>query len=398
MPEPLVERAAGRPGMVQLVALECVALAVAVAAYLFGSVSGAVPAAAAALALLVVFGRPGGRWAYEDLAARYLLGRRRRGASRAVAGGLGHRYAALTTLAPGLSIVTASDRGRPVGIGRDQLGWFAALALSPRDGLAAGEAGGVRLSSLATVVADDAVPVTSCQLLIRQTPVVSPAVDPGTLAARSYRSLVDALAVPAQREVWIALRLAPTDAAVAAASRGGGVAGVHRALLSVLGRIGSALHAGKVGYQVLDGAGLLRALDTTCVPAPGGDATGAPAREHWNRWQTGAAVHVSFAVEYRPGGRAEVPLTEWAHIPQATAVTTALVLRRPRAGRSGPAGVQLRTLVRVSAPAESIGACLKHLTDTANWLGVRLVRLDGEQAAAAYATAPTGAPIGLLPW
>jgi ESX secretion system protein EccE len=399
MPEPSAERAAGRPGVAQWVAVECVLLVAALAAYQVRSVAAAVPAAAAAIVLLAVIGRPGRRWTYEELAAWALLRRRRREVARALAGPVGHRHATLAALAPDLSVVTASDRGRPVGVGRDQLGWFAALALSPRDGLSGSGEGGLRLGPLAALVADKSVPVSSCQLLFRQTAMPGPAVDPGAPAASSYRRLVGALAVPAQREVWIALRLTPADAAIAAASRGGGVAGVHRALLSVLGRIGATLHADKVEHRVLDALGLLRALNTTCVPEVAGRAVpGLATLEHWDRWQTGAAVHVSFAVEYRSRGRTGAPLVEWAYVPGAIAVTTALVIRRQRAGRDAPAGVLLRTVVRVSAPPESIEACVKHLAASADSLGVRLVRLDGEQAAAVYATAPTGAPIGLQPW
>jgi hypothetical protein len=53
-----------------------------------------------------------------------------------------------------------------------------------------------------------------------------------------------------------------------------------------------------------------------------------------------------------------------------------------------------RMLVRVVATPETIDDCQRQIAADARRLGVRLVRLDGEQAAAVYATTPTAASLG----
>ncbi len=78
-------------------------------------------------------------------------------------------------------------------------------------------------------------------------------------------------------------------------------------------------------------------------------------------------------------------------VPGSSAVSAAVVF--------GSVGAQsVVTLVRVAAPPGDLAGCVTALLDTAGRLGVTLARLNGEQAAGVYATAPTGAPIGLARW
>jgi hypothetical protein len=65
-------------------------------------------------------------------------------------------------------------------------------------------------------------------------------------------------------------------------------------------------------------------------------------------------------------------------------VTVATVLR-PHGERAGLLGV-----VRVVAPSDRLRATTRQLSTNAGQLGLRLRRLDGDQATGVYATAPTG--------
>jgi hypothetical protein len=109
-------------------------------------------------------------------------------------------------------------------------------------------------------------------------------------------------------------------------------------------------------------------------------------------------VHVCFAVTGWPPGGSPDLLSQFARVPGTASVSTAVVLGAiRRAGRDqGPVGA--RTLVRVTAAPRTAGACLREVQTVARKLGVRLVRLDGEHAAAVYATTPTAAPYGWRTW
>jgi hypothetical protein len=52
--------------------------------------------------------------------------------------------------------------------------------------------------------------------------------------------------------------------------------------------------------------------------------------------------------------------------------------------------IDIRCLIRVAAPPAEINKACKTVTREAGRLRMRLLRLDGEQAPAVYASAPTG--------
>ncbi|BCB88302.1 type VII secretion protein EccE [Phytohabitans suffuscus] len=388
-------RPAGRVGAAQLVAVEAVLVAVAAAAYALPLAAAGVIGTVAAAGLLGAAVRFRGRWGYEVAAARWRLGRRRR-ATRWAAGGAAPG-AALAVLAPELSLTTARDRTGAVGVGEDALGWFAAVAVLPHDGLARGAAGQLRLDRLARLAADPAFPAGTLQVVTRRAPAFGD--DPRAPYARSYAELRQALGVPHPLDIWLAVRLGARDGAAAAADRGGGRAGVRRALSAAVSRVGGELTAMGLAHRVLDAGSLRLALIVACGPPVPGPA---PLRESWSRLRAGGEAHVCFAVRSWPARTPGDLLARLADVPPATAVHTALLLgaSRPETAHQGggATGVAAQTVIRVVAPAEATAACVKHLRSTAGALGVRLVRLNGEHAAGVYATAPTGAATGLVPW
>lgn len=384
-------RPAGRVGAAQLVVVEVVAIAAAAAVFALPPAAAGVVGAVVAAGLLGAAVRFRGRWGYEVVGARWRLARRRRAARQEAGAG-----AAIGLLAPELTLATARDRGGAVGIGEDGAGWFAAVAVLPHDGLARGAATELRLDRLARLAADPAFPAGVLQVVTRRAPAPAAGDDPRASYARSYSELRRALGVPGPLDIWLAVRLGPRDGAAAAADRGGGRAGVHRALAAAVSRVGSELAAMGIAYRVLDADSLRLALTVACGPLSPG-----PARESWSRWQAGTEAHVCFAVRGWPERGAGDPFARLTDVPSATSVHAALLLTPSRAddqsGGDG-GGVAAQTVVRVAAATGDVSACVKHLHATAATLGVRLVRLNGEQAAGVYATTPTGAATGLVPW
>ncbi|MET8254826.1 type VII secretion protein EccE, partial [Micromonospora sp. NPDC005197] len=156
----------GRIGPVlvgQLVVLEVCALAVWAAtagpSWLLATV-----AALAVAVVVAAFARRGGRWWFDDLLLRRRLRHRRERAAAALAGGtaVDPRLAAL---APELGVIELTDRGTRLGIGQDEQGWFAAVALQPVTGAAVGSVDAATVDRALRVLADFSAPVSRAQVV-----------------------------------------------------------------------------------------------------------------------------------------------------------------------------------------------------------------------------------------
>ncbi|MBO0870870.1 MAG: hypothetical protein J2P15_20135, partial [Micromonosporaceae bacterium] len=186
---------------------------------------------------------------------------------------------------------------------------------------------------------------------------------------------------------------------------------IHRALSTVLSRVGVALADRGLRHVVLDADGLRQALAVGFGPEmairqPGTDArAGRPGRrlrEAWTAWLGPAATHVCFAVRHWPAKPPQNLLTALGQIQDALAVTVAVTVR----GRSAPASpatgqsgrVATHTLIRVVAPPSVAETCARRVRVAAARLGIHLRRLNGEHAAGVYATVPNAATIGGGPW
>jgi type VII secretion protein EccE len=133
--------------------------------------------------------------------------------------------------------------------------------------------------------------------------------------------------------------------------------------------------------QLLDAEGLLDALAQACALGTGERSRAA--REDWGAWATARLAHACFWVRQWPAAHAAGALP--GALAGTLAATTVAVMLEP-----GEDGIELRCLVRVSAPANQLAAACAAVSDAAERAGARLFRLDGEQAPAVYATAPTG--------
>ena len=160
---------------------------------------------------------------------------------------------------------------------------------------------------------------------------------------------------------------------------------MHRALAAALGRIEKTLSAASVRHRVLDADGLRSAVAHACGMDLATALTGAgrSMRERWASWTAAGLAHASFTVTRWPASADHTLLAALARIP-AHAVSISLSVRRS-GDRTAFSGV-----VRVVTTPDRLRAGVRGLNRTASRLGVRLRRLDGEQAPAVYASAPTG--------
>jgi type VII secretion protein EccE len=397
-------RRAGRFGAAQAVTIELAVMVAAAAFYALPFPVAVATAAAALLVAVVLLIRVGRRWWYEAVAARLRMRRRRRVGSHAAraARTAGPYRAEFAALAPYLAIHPVNDRRTSFGVGTDELGWFAAIAVTPPDALSSpvlgpglgpfpgGGAAALRLDWLARMVAEPSAVPTAVQVVVRHTPLPHAVIDPLSLCALSYQELRSMLAVPSQRDVWVAVRLGLDDGLLAA--EGGDLGGIHRALAAALSRIGAMLTTLGLDHRVLDAAELRQALIGAYGPDPydGRPVRIPPARESWSRWRSVRAVHVCFAVGGSPSRLTPDLLAELAHVPGAVSVSTAVSF----VAASPDDRASARMVIRVVAAPDAVTACLRQLRAGARNLGLSLVRLDGEQAAAVYATTPTAVPAG----
>ncbi|WP_089017965.1 type VII secretion protein EccE [Micromonospora coriariae] len=356
----------GRVGPVlvgQLVVLELCALAVWAAgtgpSWLLATVG-----TAAALVVLATFARRGGRWWFEDLLLRRRLRRRRERAAAALAGGA-VSDPRLAALAPELSVIELTDRGTRLGIGQDDQGWFAAVALQPTTGAVVGSVEASTVDQALRVLADFAAPVSRAQV-VAHTLVWYPA--PGAPPA-------------AHRTVWVALRLTVRDARVEAVSRGGGLPGVHRTLAAGIGRLGKALTAAGLAHRPL-GRDELRAA---VVSAAGLDLVPEPPAESWQGLRGGGWTHRCLSLR----GRSDAPLG-----PLVDAITATSAPSHTVAAAVSPDGRVAAPLLRVAAMDNHVEALVKVVRDIAQRAGTPARPVDGQHGPGVYASAPVAAVLG----
>jgi len=308
-------------------------------------------AAAAAAILIGTFGRTGDRWWYEAVTGQRRFRRRRQlAAAHVVAAAVDGRpgpphLAWLRTLAPGLSLRPVEVGGATVGVGQDPYGWFAA-------------------AEVGSLWEDDApggaeVPFADLATLIQAGP------------DRQAVSTVQVAAVPAGtsiRPAWVAVRISPAQAV--ALERTGGESAVLRAVAAAALRAARTLDRHGWPARSLDPDGLLSAL----VEATGLDG---PPQEHWKTWRSGRLVHTCYEVTGWEPARGML-----AH--GVRRIVVAFSAAEPT------------ILALVAGETATLARICREVTQSVEGTGLRLRRLDGDQAPAMYACAPTGVPAALI--
>lgn len=359
------------PAVGQLVAVEVAAFAIA--AVVGRGLLLPIVVAFAVLVTLLLLGRWRGRWWYQQIPLRLRYRRARRGAR----GGVDPRRGALRELAPRLSAADVTERDATYGLGYDGAGWFAVIEV--RDAA-------VPLSALAELLDDR---LTRLTVSYRYRVAPTPRLTAWAPAAMSYQDGSAKLAgrvPPGDAATHLCLRLDTRDAVTAADSRGGGTAGVSRALAAALRRAERVLSAAGAAHRTLRADELLAALTTSVGLAP----VALPGRRiapGWDRCDVDGYRQVSYQVTGWPprAGRLDALLATGP-----TAWTTLTLVLGPRTGTTDDAELPLRGYLRVAAPPDAFGAATESLAKAAALHGVTLRRLDGEQHTALYATAPTG--------
>lgn len=371
------------------IALVEIAVLAAVAVASRGPVPGLIGGVGGALVILFALARRHHRWWLEDTVMSRRL-RRRRGAALDPAAS--PALAALRSLAPRLTIrdVSAPDGAR-VGVGADEAGWFAAVALTPA-APAHHEAAPIPLDALVGLLADADQPGAVLQLVTHTVAAPSLELHHASPASSSYRQLTTAHGsppMPAYRESIVVARLDAvalaealldhtTDPGAAAAL----VAGLGRRVARSLRRFG-------IACRVLDADELLRALARSCDVEPATGAEPGPMREEWTQWHSARLTHRTFWLKTWPAAEQVGPLLERMTAVPAAQSDLAIVLE-PGGGED----VAIRLLIRMAAPPEVLPELTTVLLDTAAQAGGELVALDGEQGPGVYATAPTGGGAG----
>jgi type VII secretion protein EccE len=152
-----------------------------------------------------------------------------------------------------------------------------------------------------------------------------------------------------------------------AAERSGGVTAIERSVAAAAMRAARTLDGHGWPARTVGTDGLLTAL----VEATGLDG---PPQEHWSVWRSGRLARTHYGVS---GWTAE-------HGTLACGVTQLAV--------SFTRGGEPAVLAAVAAQPTALARLSRDVVAACVAAGVRLRRLDGEQAPAAYATAPTAVP------
>lgn len=366
----------GRFGRTQLVVVEVAVVAVGLAVISGAMIAMIVTGVSALAVLLLGCGRSGGRWSYQVFAARTALRKRRSAAQNRQRDG--HQPV-------DIQLHNHEDRGSLLGIGQDDRGWFAAVAVGGDDAMISPDPTPIPLDRLTRLLDEGSARPSALQIVtlrVSETDA-SPA---RSACAESYRELTQSLVGGAgglaAELTWIAVRLDTSDALVATVERGGGLEGVAKALAAAIGRVVKLLAGAGITYRVLDGEALLDALQASCGFDPVA-TRGTGLGERWRDWLVGELAQRSFEVNDWPSQPAVGSLGQLMAAPADRLVVSVTL-------RPGDSQLRIGTIVRVMTSPPALTATCQRVTDHAARIGFRLRPLHGLHGPAILASAPTG--------
>jgi type VII secretion protein EccE len=385
-PSPVVLLRRRRPGHIGLLSLTQLLLAeLLLVGVLAAAGAGWIVMVAAAVvvaaAMSVLFWRRRGRWWTERLALSRGV-RRRRGATPSR--NPDPRLAALHVVAPGLAVSTyeASD-GERVGVARDDSGWFGVAAVMQPQFARSSSFGRLPLDRLAQGLREMGQPGAVVQLVVQSVPAPTNDIDSRNRCVLSYQELLGQHGtVPADRIVWLSVRVDERRYLDAWVNESDPVDQAPAVVAALVRRMGRVMRRDGVNYQALDTDGLLdalvRSLDLERDPAA------EPPKEAWESWRSAHLTHASFWVSHwPPADQAAEMLEQLAAVPAAaTSLSFTLDAHEDF--------TDFRCIVRVSTKDYGLDAAASAVREIVHRFGGSVLRLDGEQVPAAYATAPTG--------
>jgi type VII secretion protein EccE len=340
-----------------------------------------VVAVAGAVAMWVLFWRRRGRWWTERLSISRALNRRR---DAAASRHPDPRLAALHVVAPGLEVTThEASSGERVGIGRDESGWFGVAAMSQPLFARAGAFPRLPLDRLAQVLREMDQPGSVVQLVVQSVPAPTSDIDARNQCVMSYQQLLSKHGiVPADRIVWVSVRVDEQRFLSAWVDDSDPIDQAPAVVAALVRRMGRVMRGDGITYQALDADGLLDALVRSLDLER--DPTAEPPKETWENWRSAHLMHASFWISNWPQPDQAAPMLEQIAAIPAASTTLSLTLD-PHEEYT-----DFRCLVRISTKEFGLAAATTAIHDIVRRAGGSVVRLDGEQVPAAYATAPTG--------
>jgi type VII secretion protein EccE len=221
------------------------------------------------------------------------------------------------------------------------------------------------------------------QVVVHSVPAPTSEIDSRNRCVSSYRELLGQHgAVPADRNVWISVRVEEQRFVAAWADEADPVEQAPAVVAALLRRMGRVMRRDVVGYQPLDADGLLdtlvRSLDLEQDPSA------EQPTETWEQWRSAHLTHASFWVSnWPPTDQAAAMLEQIAAVPAAsTSVSLVLDAREEH--------TDFRCIVRVATRQYGLAAAAAAVEEVVERFGGAVLRLDGEHAPAVYASAPTG--------
>lgn len=334
-----------------------------------------------AVAMWGLFWRRRGRWWTERLLLARGL-RRRKGAT--ASRNPDPRLAALHIVAPGLAVSTyeASD-GERVGVGRDESGWFATAAVVQPQFGRSGSFGRLPLDRLTQVLREMGQPGSVVQIVVQSVPAPTNDIDSRNRCVLSYEELLGQHGtVPADRMVWVSVRLDERRFLDAWVDESDPIDQAPAVVAALVRRMGRVMRRDGVSYQALDSDGLLdalvRSLDLERDPAA------ASPQEAWETWRSAHLTHASFWISHWPEpDRGAKMLEQLAAVPAAS-TTLSITLD------AHEEFTDFRCIVRISTKEYGLDTATAAVREIVEQSGGSVLRLDGEQVPAAYASAPTG--------
>ncbi|HEY7225976.1 MAG TPA: type VII secretion protein EccE [Micromonosporaceae bacterium] len=374
---------AGRIHGMQLLVVEF-AIFGSLAAFGYRVLAGAGAAIVAAAVIVATLARWRGRWLVERrlLVWRY---RRRRRLVRA-AGPATATLSVLRRLSPDLRVQDVPvPGGVRVGVARDDAGWFAAATVAPE--VMAPQHARVPLELLAASIAEADQAGAVIQLVIQTVPRSAPSTM--SPAEQSYQDLLAALGqapLAADQTTTVVVRIDARSLAEAIGDYHADLSTAPAVCASLLRRVVTSLRQAGIAATMLDGTALVEVLARSCDANPSASAGTAAFQERWPTWRSAQLAQRTFWIRDWPAVRRAPALFDaLLAVPTATTAVSLVLDPDPRTGL-----VDLTALVRVSAPPAELDRTCRAMQRAARGAKTGLFALDGEQAPATYASAPTG--------
>jgi hypothetical protein len=244
------------------------------------------------------------------------------------------------------------------------------------------------VGKLAELLVNEHLPVTAVQIVATTVPAPAPGAETGSPSRRSYMELLKDRPIVADHSLRVVARISGADAVAASAARGGGLAGVQRALAAALGRVTATISSSKCAVETLDARQLGEAMLYSLYPTGVDPRDETAIVEQWQAWHGKNLVHRTWRLKAWP----RIPLSELHDrlvFTGVQTVATSLTIRKDSEGTQPVAELLIRL---VMAPAE-LAASDDRLALALRAVNISAEPVDGRQAAAAYASAPTAGSI-----